>query len=98
MAVEIIAAKVPSLWPITAEVNTIKVGGIRIADLILSRFTALRTLFYHITTGVKCKISFFRFFYILKIYVVSSPSPRNRAAQTIYSIPQKSRFVKQIAP
>ena len=41
MAVEIIAAKVPSLWPITAEVNTIKVGGIRIADLILSRFPAL---------------------------------------------------------
>ena len=41
MALEIIPATVPSLWPITAEVGSIKVAGITIAELTAGRFPVL---------------------------------------------------------
>lgn len=41
MSVEIIPVKVPGLWPITREAGSIKVAGISIHDLILSRIPEL---------------------------------------------------------
>ena len=41
MPVEIIPVKVPGLWPITREAGSIKVAGILIRDLILSRIPEL---------------------------------------------------------
>ena len=41
MSIEIIPVKVPGLWPITAEVGSIKVAGIPVRDLIAVRLSAL---------------------------------------------------------
>ena len=38
MTIEILPVKVPGLWPITAEVGSIKVAGTTIAERIRSRF------------------------------------------------------------
>ena len=38
MTIEILPVKVPGLWPITAEVGSIKIAGAPIAELIRARF------------------------------------------------------------